>query len=213
MIALYSDSVDYFDNGRRDRAYIKADVEKYIQRWPIRRDFIAGDIAVDEEGPHKEYAATFKLNFYAENEHAQWSKGQFAIRLDINTTDGAPKISGISEKVLEQHKGENAKAPENRQHIAQPRLLQAPAPSYPEVESAGATGSGRFAIDFDERGNSKSVAVIQSTGSGVLDANTVAALRNWHAMPGRPGKIVVPITYTRRKPQHTPSPHKTPNAH
>jgi hypothetical protein len=69
------------------------DIEKYNERWPARRDSIEGDIHLQEKIPDKEYVASFKLNSYAESTpRAVWTKGQFAIDLDISIVDGGPRI-------------------------------------------------------------------------------------------------------------------------
>jgi tetratricopeptide (TPR) repeat protein len=105
-VAFYAANVDYFDDHQKDQAYIRNDVEKYNERWPIRRDSIEGDIQIHEKITDKEYAASFKLNFYAESTpRNEWSEGQFAIDLDISIVDEVPKISGIKEEVLRQQKG------------------------------------------------------------------------------------------------------------
>ena len=113
-LAFYAADVDYFDDGRRDHAYIRPDIEKYDERWPIRRDSIEGDIQLREKAADKEYTASFKLDFYVESPaRAEWSKGQFAIDLDISIVDGVPNISGIKEKLLHQQKGKTEAATPN----------------------------------------------------------------------------------------------------
>jgi hypothetical protein len=105
-LAFYAPSVDYFDDGGEDHAYVRSDIEKYNERWPLRHDSIEGDIHLKEKVPDTEYAASFKLNFYAESApRAVWTKGQFAIDLNISVEDGIPRISGIKEKMLHQQKG------------------------------------------------------------------------------------------------------------
>ena len=105
-LLCYTSIVSYFEEQNKDQAYIRHDIEKYNERWPIRHDEIEGDIHLQEKVPDREYAASFKLNFYAESPPRQiWTKGQFAIDLDITIVDGEPKISGIREKMLHQQKG------------------------------------------------------------------------------------------------------------
>jgi hypothetical protein len=120
-LAFYAPNVQYFDDGWKDQAYIRNDIEKYNERWPVRRDLIEGDIHLQEKAPDKEYSASFKLSFYAESApRAVWTKGQFAIDLDISIIDGTPRISGIKEKMLHQQKGkpnaavQNSPTPANR---------------------------------------------------------------------------------------------------
>jgi tetratricopeptide (TPR) repeat protein len=112
-LTFYGADVDYFDDGRKDHAYIRPDIEKYNERWPIRRDSIEGDIHLQENSADQKYHASFKLNFYAESPaRAEWSKGQFAIDLEIRIVDGVPNISGIKEEISSQQKGKtNAAKP------------------------------------------------------------------------------------------------------
>jgi S1-C subfamily serine protease/class 3 adenylate cyclase len=105
-LLCYTSIVSYFEEQNKDQAYIRQDIEKYNERWPIRHDEIEGDIRLQEKVSDREYAASFKLNFYAESPPRQiWTKGQFAIDLDITIVDGGPKISRIREKMLHQQKG------------------------------------------------------------------------------------------------------------
>jgi TonB family protein len=196
-LSTYATDVRYFDEGKRDRDYIRNDLEKYFQRWPIRQGSIQGDIAVKENVAGQEYTASFKQDFYAENAAGEWSRGEVAIQMDVMATWDGPKIFGINQQMLQRKKGKNAvHAPQLKTN--EPQLLQAPRPAYPrEAEEHGQVGSGRFSIEFDEQGNATAVAIVQSTGSKILDANTVTTLKRWHAVTGHAGKIVVPITYTK----------------
>jgi TonB family protein len=77
-----------------------------------------------------------------------------------------------------------------------PRLVYAPQPTYPyTARKEGVTGSGRFRIRFDARGNATSVDVIQSTGNRPLDMNTIYYLKFWRIAPGNKSELVVPISY------------------
>jgi hypothetical protein len=113
-LALYAPTVDYFDDHEADRAFIRRDIEKYNERWPVRRDSIEGDVHLQEKVPDKDYVASFKLNFYAESvPRAIWTKGQFTIDLDITIVDGMPKISRIRGKLVHQQKGKPGSTPTN----------------------------------------------------------------------------------------------------
>jgi hypothetical protein len=113
-VALYAPTVDYFDDHQADQAFIRRDIEKYNERWPVRRDSIEGDVHLQEKVPDKDYVASFKLNFYAESvPRAIWTKGQFTIDLDITIVDGMPKISGIRGKLVHQQKGKPSSTPTN----------------------------------------------------------------------------------------------------
>jgi TIR domain len=111
-LACYAPTVAYFDEKNQDQAYIRQDIERYNVRWPIRHDEIEGDIRLQEKVPGQQCLASFKLNFYAESPQRNiWTKGQFAIDLEITAMDGVPKITSIREKTLHQQKGITGGAP------------------------------------------------------------------------------------------------------
>ena len=56
-------------------------------------------------------------------------------------------------------------------------------------------GSGRFRINFSAAGDARSVDVIQSTGSSILDTAALNALRLWKCAPGQEWSLSVPITF------------------
>jgi TonB family protein len=81
-----------------------------------------------------------------------------------------------------------------------PKIVYAPRPTYPpKTDKMHVTGSGRFKITFDERGNTKSVELVQSTGDRTLDSNTIKTLKLWRAAPGNPFYVVVPIDYRQKR--------------
>jgi hypothetical protein len=105
-LACYAPTVSYFDEKNQDQAYIRQDIERYNARWPIRHDEIEGDIHLQEKISGQQCLASFKLNFYAESPPRNvWTKGQFAIDLEITLIDGFPKVTAIREKTLHQQKG------------------------------------------------------------------------------------------------------------
>ena len=80
-----------------------------------------------------------------------------------------------------------------------PRLVYAPAPAFPpESSRPGISGSGRFRLTFDARGNVTNVQMIQSTGNGLFDQAAVNTFRQWKSAPGQEGMLTVPITFRGR---------------
>jgi Sulfatase-modifying factor enzyme 1 len=103
-LAYYGNLVNYFDSSEKDQSYIRSDIEKNNQRWPIRHESIeGGNIGLGEKLADKEYIARFKLNYNKENSSQKVStNGQYDMSLDIMTFDGVPKIVGIKATVLRQ---------------------------------------------------------------------------------------------------------------
>jgi TIR domain/PEGA domain len=119
-LICYAAIVNYFGEKNRDQEYIRKDIERYNLRWPIRHDEIDGDVQLQEKVPGEQCGAHFKLNFYAESPQRNvWTKGQFAIDLEITSVDGIPKITAIQEKMLHQQKGIPGKVPAPTTNAAQ----------------------------------------------------------------------------------------------
>jgi protein TonB len=82
---------------------------------------------------------------------------------------------------------------------AKPRLVYAPAPSFPpEVSRLGVSGSGQFRLTFDAKGNVTNVQIVHSTGNNLLDEASIRTLRQWKSAPGREGALTVPVTFQAR---------------
>ncbi|MEY2497037.1 MAG: serine protease Do, partial [Verrucomicrobiota bacterium] len=77
------------------------------------------------------------------------------------------------------------------------RLVFNPQPAYPMAarrSNPPIKGSGRFRINFSAAGDARSVDVVQSTGSSLLDTAALSALRLWKCAPGPEWSLSVPIT-------------------
>lgn len=82
---------------------------------------------------------------------------------------------------------------------AKPRLVYAPAPSFPpQLSRPGVSGSGRFRLTFDTRGSVTNVQIVQSTGNGLFDQAAINTFRHWKSAPGQDGVVTVPITFRSR---------------
>jgi TonB family protein len=80
-----------------------------------------------------------------------------------------------------------------------PRLVYAPAPSFPPgVSRPGISGTGRFRLTFDARGNVTNVQVVQSTGNPYFDSSAIQTLRQWKSSPSQGWAVTVPVTFQTR---------------
>jgi TonB family protein len=80
-----------------------------------------------------------------------------------------------------------------------PRLLYAPAPSFPPGQSLpGQSGSGRFRLTFDPQGNVTNIQVVASTGNPYFDQAAVKTLRQWKSAPSQGWQATVPVTFKTR---------------
>jgi TonB family protein len=80
-----------------------------------------------------------------------------------------------------------------------PRLLYAPAPSFPPGQSLpGQTGTGRFRLTFDPQGNVRNIQVVSSTGNPYFDQAAIKTLRQWKSAPSQGWQATVPVTFKTR---------------
>src|SRR3954449_13240142 len=80
-----------------------------------------------------------------------------------------------------------------------PRLLFAPAPSFPPGQSLpGQTGTGRFRLTFDGQGNVTDIRVVLSTGNQYFDQAAIKTLRQWKSAPSQGWQATVPVTFRTR---------------
>jgi TonB family protein len=78
-------------------------------------------------------------------------------------------------------------------------LVKTEAPAYPEVAKRWhVQGAGLYRITVDpSTGRVVNVAIVKSTGFGVLDASAMRALRAWRWRPGtKLRQVNIPIRFT-----------------
>ena len=80
-----------------------------------------------------------------------------------------------------------------------PRLLYAPAPSFPPGQSLpGQSGTGRFRLTFDAQGNVTNIQIVTSTGNPYFDQAAIKTLRQWKSAPSQGWQATVPVTFRTR---------------
>jgi TonB family protein len=80
-----------------------------------------------------------------------------------------------------------------------PRLLYAPAPSFPPGQSLpGQSGTGRFRLTFDPQGNVTNIQMVASTGNPYFDQAAIKTLQQWKSAPSQGWQATVPVTFKTR---------------
>jgi TonB family protein len=80
-----------------------------------------------------------------------------------------------------------------------PRILYAPAPSFPPGQSLpGQSGTGRFRLTFDAQGNVANVQMVTSTGNPYFDQAAMKTLGQWKSAPSQGWQTTVPVTFRAR---------------
>ncbi len=80
-------------------------------------------------------------------------------------------------------------------------LLFHPRPDYPdEARRRGIVGMADFELTFDyETGHLREVHLAKSSGSPLLDAAAIAALKQWKAKPRSIHRLLVPLGFATRE--------------
>lgn len=80
-----------------------------------------------------------------------------------------------------------------------PRLIYAPAPSFPPGQSLpGQSGTGRFRLTFDPQGNVTNIQMVTSTGNPYFDQSAIKTLRQWKSAPSQGWQATVPVVFKTR---------------
>jgi TonB family protein len=97
------------------------------------------------------------------------------------------------------HWPELAQASPTPHATPKPRLLFAPAPSFPPGQSLpGQSGTGRFRLTFDPQGNVTDIRIVASTGNPYFDQAAIKTLRQWKSAPSQGWQATVPVTFRTR---------------
>ncbi|MDQ6655368.1 MAG: energy transducer TonB [Verrucomicrobiota bacterium] len=69
-------------------------------------------------------------------------------------------------------------------------------PQYPyEARRSRIEGTGLFRMYIEADGNVRTVGVMKSTGSAILDLAAAGGLYQWHAKPGRRREVDMPVRF------------------
>ena len=93
---FFADRVQYYDQGVMDREKIRKDLQRYAARWPERRFWLAGDIAV-EPGNEKGVQVTFPLRYDLRN-GAKHSSGKITKTLVLEPAGDDLQIVAVNER-------------------------------------------------------------------------------------------------------------------
>ncbi|MEN3370581.1 MAG: periplasmic protein TonB [Verrucomicrobiota bacterium] len=75
--------------------------------------------------------------------------------------------------------------------------LNSPGPGYPQqAQKTKAAGSGVYELRIDKAGITKSVVIVKSSGSDVLDKAATTAFRAWRFKPGIFTSIRIPVSWS-----------------
>jgi hypothetical protein len=110
ILANYDSKVDYIDQGKVGPAAIRADKEKYFQRWPQTSYLLKGDITILESHESR-WKVRFQIDFSAANAAGEHVTGVAEQTMDLALLDGALKVTGEKSRVLSRNKANDPAIP------------------------------------------------------------------------------------------------------
>ena len=113
-MALYADSVDFYDEGLKSRDDIAKDLPEYFAHWPVRRSKLIGDITIETLGTN-ERKVGYTLDFEASNPATREKRQNMVNVTWIVRRDGpwsSFKIVSHKQKSVRQEKASDASEPD-----------------------------------------------------------------------------------------------------
>jgi peptidoglycan hydrolase-like protein with peptidoglycan-binding domain len=97
---FFADRVQYYDQGVMDREKIRNDLQRYVERWPERRFWLAGDATVEHQSGNR-VRVTFPLRYELRN-GAKHLSGKVNKTLVLEPAGYNLAIVAVTERTAEQ---------------------------------------------------------------------------------------------------------------
>jgi peptidoglycan hydrolase-like protein with peptidoglycan-binding domain len=97
-LEFFGDRVDYYNRGTLRRQEIRADLESYARKWPERRFWLAGDVAVQPQADSR-VRVTFPLRYEVRN-GARRSSGTVRKTLHLEVVGDDLEIVAVNERKM-----------------------------------------------------------------------------------------------------------------
>ncbi len=104
QVALFADTVEYYNHGIVGKMHILHDVERYVRHWP-QRDFQLAQIIYISTDPESDRVfVAYTIDFEVANRTRALS-GRASYGAVIGDLDTAPKVESIKERITERKHG------------------------------------------------------------------------------------------------------------
>ena len=97
-LEFFGEPVAYYDQGTLSRAKIRADLQRYAQRWPVRRFWLAGEVDVQPQADSR-LRVTFPLRYELRN-GSKRSSGKVLKTLQVEVLGEDLQIVGVNERKM-----------------------------------------------------------------------------------------------------------------
>ena len=98
-LQFYADNADYYDSGFVSKDFIRNDILRYNQKWPVRRYWLEGDVGILNRMEADWIEVRFQIKYVVRNERKE-SRGTAVKTLTLEKTPDGLKIISVREKTL-----------------------------------------------------------------------------------------------------------------
>ncbi|HEY5811173.1 MAG TPA: hypothetical protein VIT23_00790, partial [Terrimicrobiaceae bacterium] len=98
-LEFYAARADYYDNGLVSKDFIRKDILRYDQKWPIRRYWLDGDIEFLSDTNATPAEVRFQIRYIVQNEDKQ-ARGRAIKTLKLQKTQEGLEIISVRETTL-----------------------------------------------------------------------------------------------------------------
>jgi Putative peptidoglycan binding domain len=98
-LQFYADKADYYDSGLVGKDFIRNDILRYNQKWPVRQYWLEGDVRILDGIEADPIAVQFQIRYVVQNQQKE-SRGTAIKTLKLRKIQDGLEIISVREKTL-----------------------------------------------------------------------------------------------------------------
>jgi len=98
-LQFYADKADYYDSGLVSKDFIRKDILRYDQKWPMRRYWLEGDVRILNGLEANPIEVQYQIRYFVKNQQKE-SSGTAVKTLKLQKTRHGLEITSVREKTL-----------------------------------------------------------------------------------------------------------------
>ena len=98
-LQFYADKADYYDSGLVGKDFIRKDILRYNQKWPVRQYWLEGDVRILDGTEADPIGVQFQIRYVVQNQQKE-SRGTAIKTLKLRKIQDGLEIVSVREKTL-----------------------------------------------------------------------------------------------------------------
>jgi hypothetical protein len=98
-LQFYADEADYYDSGLVGKDFIRNDILRYNQKWPVRQYWLEGDVRILDEPEGDSISVQFQIRYVVQNQQKE-GRGTAIKTLKLRKIQDGLEIISVREKTL-----------------------------------------------------------------------------------------------------------------